>query len=272
MNKIPPTAGNNEENKGLPTSWGNVASWYDELLESGSDSFQSKVILPNLVRILEPKNGMNVLDVACGQGYFSRAYASSGATVIASDISKELIQAAQKKNVDGGKGSVSYVVSPADELSFVKDASQDATTIILAIQNIENLQGVCGEVSRTLKSGGRFILVINHPMFRIPQRSGWGWDEKTSTQYRRVDGYMSDSRMEIDMTPGEENKYKKKYTISFHRPLQSYVKALNKSGLNVSRIEEWVSHKKSQKGPRQAEEDRTRKEIPMFMMIEAVKR
>ena len=77
--------------------------------------------------------------------------------------------------------------------------------------------------------------------------------------------------MEIDMNPGEKEKSKKKKTLSFHRPLQSYVEAFSKAGLAVTRLEEWVSHKKSQKGPRSAEEDRIRKEIPMFLMLEAVK-
>jgi hypothetical protein len=82
---------------------------------------------------------------------------------------------------------------------------------------------------------------------------------------------MSDSKIEIDMTPGEKVAGKKKFTVSFHRPLQVFFKHLNKSGLAVTRLEEWISHKKSQNGPRGAEEDRMRKEIPMFLCIEARK-
>ena len=82
---------------------------------------------------------------------------------------------------------------------------------------------------------------------------------------------MSDQSLRIDMTPGEADAARKTFTVSFHRPLQSYFKALNKAGLAVTRLEEWISHKKSQKGPRAAEEDRTRKEIPMFLCIEARK-
>ena len=73
------------------------------------------------------------------------------------------------------------------------------------------------------------------------------------------------------MTPGEKVASRKKFTVSFHRPLQSYVKVLAKYGFGVVRLEEWISHKKSQKGPRAEEEDRSRKEIPMFACIEARK-
>ena len=69
----------------------------------------------------------------------------------------------------------------------------------------------------------------------------------------------------------EKDKSKKQKTISFHRPLQSYIQSLHKAGMAVTRLEEWISHKKSQKGPRAIEEDRIRKEIPMFLMLEAAK-
>jgi len=252
------------------TSWGGVAEWYDEHLEGSDDSFQKNVIMPNLLRVVDPKKGMTILDVACGQGYFSRAFADNGAKVIASDISAELIELAQKNPAADSK-AVEYHVSSADLLSYAADVSADAAVIVLALQNIENLNGTVSEVSRTLKSGGRFIFVLNHPAFRIPQNSSWQWDEKESRQYRRIDSYMSDSQIEIDMTPGEKDQSKKKSTVSFHRPLQVYFKALNKAGLSVTKLEEWISHRKSQKGPRAAEEDRTRKEIPMFLCIEARK-
>lgn len=265
---------NKDPKKPTTTSWGGVAEWYDDMLEQNPDSYQKNVLMPNLIRIVEPKVGMTILDVACGQGYFSRAFANNGARVVASDISRELVEKAQKH--DAGKSqsptsSVEYHVAPSDNLSFTENNSVDVVTIILALQNIENFQGTFAEASRVLKPGGKIVFVINHPAFRIPQRSDWGWDDKSASQYRRLDAYMSDAKIDIDMTPGERDAKKKKSTVSFHRPLQVYFKHLNKSGLAVTRLEEWISHKKSQAGPRGPEEDRMRKEIPMFLCIEARK-
>lgn len=254
--------------KNKPTSWGAVAEWYDDLLETSADSFQAKVIAPNLLRLLDAKPGMKVLDIACGQGFFSRIFADAGATVSGADISSELVSAAIEKSASR---AIDYKVAPADTLAFAADASFDAATIVLALQNIENMSGALAEASRVLKRPGRLILVLNHPAYRIPQNSSWCWDEKQGRQYRRVDAYLSEGRTSIDMTPGEKSVAKKKSTISFHRSLQDYFKALNKAGFRVARLEEWISHRKSQKGPRQAEEDRARKEFPMFLMIEAVK-
>ena len=54
-------------------------------------------------------------------------------------------------------------------------------------------------------------------------------------------------------------------------PLQVYFKALKRAGFAVTGLEEWISNKKSEAGPRAKAEDKARKEIPLFMMIEATK-
>jgi SAM-dependent methyltransferase len=274
------------------TSWGAVAEWYDDLIGGGKDTYQKNVLMPNLIRIVDPKPGMKIFDVACGQGYFSHAFADHGANVIGCDISPELIELAKKGNTEAGDlkkskyklpeffaASADSFFNSSGEISTnsVKPDSADAVVIVLALQNIENLAGTVAECAKALKQGGRFVFVLNHPAFRIPQSSSWQWEEgddgsaHSIKEYRRIDSYMSDKTLKIDMTPGEENQYKKKFTMSFHRPLQSYFKSLNKAGFAVTRLEEWISHKKSQAGPRAAEEDRMRKEIPMFLCVESVK-
>lgn len=249
------------------TSWGKVAGWYDELLEKKDGTYQKEVILPNLLRLLNPQKDEVILDIACGQGFFSRAIAEKGANVVGSDIAKELINIAKENSTK----SNNFHVASADALTFCPDGSVDKAIIILALQNIENFNGTIREAYRTLKPKGKFYIVLNHPAFRIPKNSSWQWDETARKQYRRIDSYMSDIKERIEMNPGEIKEHEKRFTISFHRPLQVYFKGLNKAGFLVGRFEEWISHKKSKEGPRSAEEDRIRKEIPIFAIIEAVK-
>ncbi len=252
------------------TSWNNVSDWYDELL-TGSDTYQSKVILPNLLRLVGAKKGMKILDLACGQGFFSEAFVREGAEVIGIDISSNLIKIA-KERVRGAK----FFVASAEKISFIPDHSIDAVLVTLAIQNIQNISAVFREVKRVLSPKGKMFLVLNHPSFRIPGASAWGFDEISKKQYRRIDSYLTESKNEIDMHPGlsavalakAEGKIHKDTTVSFHRPLQVYFKVLANNGLAVSRLEEWISHKESGKGPRKEEEDRTRKEFPLFLCLE----
>ncbi len=245
------------------TSWGNVAEWYGELVEK-EGTYQKEVVLPNLMRVVAPKHGDTILDLACGSGFFSRAFAEAGAHVIGVDVAKNLIAIAQK----GKPANIDYHVSPATELGFIKDASIDKVVIVLAIQNIENAQNVFQEVARVLKPKGSVHIVMNHPAFRVPKRSSWGWDEELKEQYRRIDGYMSESTVKIQMHPGDKPD---EVTLSFHRPLQVYFKFLRKAGLLVRGIEEWISHKSSEPGPRAAAENKIRKEIPIFLYLEGVK-
>lgn len=247
------------------TSWNKVAGWYDELLTTDFDSYQSKVITPNLLRILDLKKGEQVFDLACGQGYFSNLFFKAGASVVASDISKRLIETAVKNSPKG----ISFHVAPAHKATFIKDNSIDTVVIVLAIQNIENVAEVLSECKRVLRKSGRIVIVMNHPAFRVPQGSDWYFAD--GVQYRIVGKYLSESKVAIDMTPGEKDPKKKIKTISFQRSLQYYMKLFSKNNFAITRLEEWISHKQSQPGPRQKAEDTARKEIPMFMCLEIKK-
>ncbi len=281
------------------TSWGGVSGWYDELLTKQEGTYQKDLILPNLLRLLAPKPGETILDLACGQGFFSREIEKTGAKVIGADIAKELIAIAQRNSQEDVRRSsaqkatkpVEFHVAPSDKLTFCPTASVDKVIIILALQNIENIAGTLEECNRVLKMNGRLIVVLNHPAFRIPKHSSWQWDAgdqgaaqkelmergakprpHSGKQFRRIDAYMSEIRERIEMNPGEDRASNKKFTVSFHRPLQVYFKAFAKAGFAVSRLEEWVSHKRSVAGGRAEEENRIRKEIPMFLFLEAVKK
>jgi ubiquinone/menaquinone biosynthesis C-methylase UbiE len=244
------------------TSWGNVANWYNNLLEKDPNSYQKSLILPNLLRLIEAKKSELIVDLACGQGFFARELAKSGARIIGIDISPELIEIAKSDK------SVEYHVSDASRLSFLKDKSTDKVLIVLSLQNIENAGEVIREVCRILKPKGKLFMVLNHPAFRIPKASSWEWDATKNVQFRRLDSYLSESKEPIRMHPGDKPWEK---TISFHRPLQYYFKALRKNGLFVSKLEEWGSNKISEQGPKKIAEDKARHEFPLFLFLEATK-
>jgi ubiquinone/menaquinone biosynthesis C-methylase UbiE len=245
------------------SSWGAVADWYDDHLETSPDSYQEQVIAPNLLRILALKKGTRLLDVACGQGFFSRKFKELGASVTGADIAPELIAQAKRHSPD-----IPFHVAPSHQLPFAKDNSFDIVTIILSIQNIQLLNETLAEARRVLAPNGRLILVLNHPAFRIPRRTSWGWDPERQVQYRRIDGYLSAATIPITMHPGQK---KSATTLSYHRSLQDFFKALSKAHFTISRLEEWISHRKSDRGGRQKAEDLARKEIPLFLMLEAIK-
>lgn len=250
--------------KSLDTSWGGAADWYADLL-SGDHTYQAKVILPNLLRLLNIKKGETVLDLGCGTGFFSRAFAMAGANVIAVDLGAELIAIAKKESV---VKTIDYHVASADKVSFVQNNSVDQAVIVLALQNMENANGILAECTRVLRPGGKLHLVLNHPAFRVPQGSTWGWDEEKRIQYRRLDSYLSEKKLKIQMHPGSDPK---DITWSFHRPLQFYFKLFDKNGLAVCRLEEWSTHTRTPASPRKEAENRARAEFPLFLYLEVLK-
>ncbi len=288
---------------GRSSSWDHVAEWYDQLVgERGSDHHE-RVILPGTLRLLGDVRGRRLLDVACGQGILCRRLASLGASVSGTDASPRLIALAKSQK---GERSIDYYVGDARRLGEVVPGTFEGVTCVMALMNIDPLGPVMEGVASKLVPGGVFVGVMLHPAFRAPGQTSWGWEEikpgagawrgtsserarsvrgrgqrghaaprETSDvrQYRRVDGYLSPAEREIVMNPGRVASGGKAITtMTYHRPIQSYVAALASAGLLVEALEEWPSLRKSQPGPRAAEENRIRREIPMFLAFRAVKR
>lgn len=91
-------------------------------------------------------------------------------------------------------------------------------------------------------------------------------------QYRRVDGYLSTGHREIVMNPGAvSGGADRVVTLTHHRPIQTYARLLSEAGFLIDSLEEWPSARESEAGPRAAEENRARREIPMFLAIRAVR-
>lgn len=246
------------------SNWHQAAQWYDKLVGDKGSDYHQNLIIPGALRLLAPRRGEMIIDVACGQGVFCRELSKSGAVVTGIDSAKGLIKAARKRSLE-----IKYHLANAEDLSAFGPGSFDAASCLMAVQNIENYQAALKAIGRTVKQHGRLLLVMSHPCFRVPRQSSWGFDEQRDLQYRRIDGYLSELKVPIQMQPGYDPHL---YTLSFHRPLGAYVKALNAAGLAVTALEEWPSHRQSKPGKRSKAENRARKEIPLFMALLAVKK
>lgn len=250
-----------------PTDWSRVAQWYDKLVGGEGSEYQREVVLPGALKMLGAQPGEKVLDVACGQGVLCRLLHASGVHATGVDAADPLIKLARERS----DPAIRFHTGDARKIDTLRDlehGSFDAAACVLAIQNIDPIKPVFQGVAKLLRPGGRFVIAMMHPSFRGPKHTFWGWDETKGIQYRRVDRYLMPRREPIITHPGKDPTG---YTWTFHRPIAAYINALTEAGLLTAHMEEWVSHKVSDSGPRAPAENTARKEIPMFMAMRAVK-
>jgi SAM-dependent methyltransferase len=219
------------------------------------------------VRLLDLQPGEHVLDIGAGTGVPAPAVARVGARYTGVDASPRLIDYARKQHGAIGR----FLVGDARKLPGMRGlelGSFDAALFLLSIQDMDPLQPVLEAAVRMLKDGGRLVMMLTHPAFRVPRQSGWGWDAGRKLVYRRVDRYLTPLPVPMKPYPGSTEGAT---TRSFHRPMGMYVNGLAECGLCVDRLEELPAHRSVTGFGNPKAEKLAREEIPLFLAMRARK-
>lgn len=247
------------------TSWEGISDWYADYL-ARPGTMQAEIVFPKTARLLESSSFARHLDIACGEGGFApHLLKKTNLAFTGIDASASLIRKANQRHLPN---SVFMLADATHFAHLFCLAHFDSASCILAIQNIDSIVKVFQETAAVIKSGAPFVIVMNHPSFRQPRQSGWGWDEERKLQYRRVDRYLTSYEMPITAHPGSAPNIK---TCSYHRSLEAYVQALVQCDFVIDALEEWYSNKISDSGPRAKAENIARREIPLFLAVRAKK-
>lgn len=248
------------------TSWDALARWYDGWVGEGGSEHHREVAIPTVMRLLEPKQGEQILDVGTGQGVLAPYVLRTGARFTGVDASPRLLDLARKRHRTGSR----FLLGDGRRLPTLPgltEGSYDAVVFLLSLQDMDPLQPVIEGAAWALKPGGRVVILLTHPAFRVPRQSGWGWDEGRKLVYRRVDRYLTPLPVPMKPYPGGDGRT----TRSFHRPLEMYVNTLADSGLCVDRMIEAPGHRIATGAPSQRAERLAREEIPLFLGLRARK-
>lgn len=247
--------------KKLKTSWQPVSDWYSQSVGKDGHYYHQHIVLPQSLRLLNLENTeeTSLLDLACGQGVLERALPKN-IQYCGVDIAPALITFAKKNKLMQRHDF--YIGDVSKPLSLNKQKFSHATCI-LALQNIKQPEKVIANAAQFLVSGGKFLIVLNHPCFRIPRQSSWGIDQAKKTQYRRIDRYLSPLEVPIIAHPGQKDS---QMTWTFHKPLSAYIKMLVEAGFVIEALEEWSSDKVSE-GKAAKMENRGRQEFPLFLTL-----
>lgn len=98
------------------------------------------------------------LDIATGGGHTALAIAPHVATVVSSDLTPRMLDAAREFIEGEGVTNVSFELADAEQLPF-QDGSFDIVTCRIAPHHFGDVQAFCNEVARVLRAGGRFVLM-----------------------------------------------------------------------------------------------------------------
>ena len=109
-------------------------------------------------------DGMKVGDFGAGSGHYSRAAASAVApsgTVYAIDVQEDVLKHLKLNSLEHHRRNIETVWGDIEKLggTHLKDKSLDAIIVANTLFQIADKQGLLAEIRRTIKSGGKILVV-----------------------------------------------------------------------------------------------------------------
>ena len=221
--------------------WEANAEAWTVMSRRGYDRCRDLFNTPTFLRILPEIDGLQGLDIGCGEGGNTRLLAEHGATMHGIDIAPTFIKYATDAETENPQG-ITYQVANAAQLPF-EDESFDFATAFMSFQDIADQSTAISEAFRILKPGGFFQFSIIHPCFQTPK---WGWvlDEDGKRVSLTVGDYFRDGtcRMEewtFGAAPKElQDEYPKFKTPYFEQTLSTWLNMLLATGFRLEHFAE----------------------------------
>jgi len=151
-----------------------VHTKYDDIAEqyqrSKHVSWRYYIEQYSFINIIGDIDGLSVVDLACGEGHYTRLLTALGAvSVVGVDISQRMIDLAMAAESAKPMG-IDYRVGDACSLDL--DSKFDLVTAAYLLNYARDrieLLNMCRSIARYLKPGGRFVTVNNNPAQQVAQ-------------------------------------------------------------------------------------------------------
>jgi ubiquinone/menaquinone biosynthesis C-methylase UbiE len=146
---------------------------YDPIAEqyklSKQQPWRTHIEAFSLLQLIGNPAGLSVLDVACGEGFYTRLIRQQGAAKVTGvDLSQGMIDLARRQETLHQQG-IEYVVGDAKNLEL--PAPYDlvvAAYLLNYAQNRLELAAMVQGIAQCLKPGGRFVTVNSSPALEFP--------------------------------------------------------------------------------------------------------
>jgi SAM-dependent methyltransferase len=141
---------------------------YDEVAatygEAEPQVFRVAVEAHSFFSVLGSVKGTQVLDVACGEGFYSRQFADKGAArVVGVDSSAEMIRYGQESE-DAEPRGIRYHVYDAAQMPILGEFDLVAATYLLHYAlDVDHMRTMCEKMAANLRPGGRLLTLVPNP-------------------------------------------------------------------------------------------------------------
>jgi len=217
----------------VAASWdANAPTWAAEV-RAGQDRIHEVFTSPRFMEFLPDLAGLNVIDLGCGEGRYTRSLARRGVRMTGVDISAQMLDHARQAEAREPQGIRYHLESSAQLRSFA-DSSFDAAVSTMALMDTPDFPAVARAAFRVIRPGGGFYFSVLHPCF-MGRGSTWGKDVAGRIEGRLVPDYWSEEPYT------EEWGFKGEPTFAIHYfpyRLEDYVNGLCAAGFRIERIHE----------------------------------
>ncbi len=210
----------------MRAAWNRISPGYQAQHQITVDAAHYGPFMPSEaeLRLLGDVAGRRVLELGCGGGQCSIAFARQGARATGIDLSDE--QIAFARGLAEEQGAVAaFEQGDAAELDRFAAASFDIVFSAYALHYVLAIEQCLAGVSRVLVPGGLFVFSLDHPMREV------FWDEEADeNSLIAARSYWQRGAMEWQWSGGGPAMR------SFHRTIGDWVDLLHAAGLQVQRI------------------------------------
>jgi len=170
-------------------AWNAMADLYDAYAGTRDDFYRTEVMGPGLLSACGDVRGLKVLDLGCGQGYFSRLLAQRKANVVGIDLSERQIAHARRREHASPLGIEYLVLDAAHADDRWSPGTFDMVVSCIALQDMSDAGRVLRSAATLLKPKGRAVFLVEHPTDTAAYRE-WERDELGVKIALRIDRYF----------------------------------------------------------------------------------
>jgi 2-polyprenyl-3-methyl-5-hydroxy-6-metoxy-1,4-benzoquinol methylase len=227
----------NEETR---QAWDANAAFWDEKMGEGND-FVNLLEWPAILRLLEPRPGQRILDIATGNGLTARRLAGLGAQVSAFDFSEELIKIAKARSAADLRITY-HVLDATDESRLMTTLSPsapfDSALCNMALFDMADIEPLLHALPKLLKPGGRFVFSLTHPAFNNTTSVHMAEETDVEGQIMVVYSLKVSQYMTPQPHRGAALRGQPRPQLYFERPLQYYLNLGFRNGFVLDGFEE----------------------------------